>query len=95
MPVEKMPLWASRLDTDEWEFVKNFLLSSGSLKEIAKIYGLTYPTIRLRLDRLIDKVKTEEELDSYSSLIKRLALEDKIDLDTAKLLLDKYLEQTG
>lgn len=49
-----------RLDTEEQEFVLMFLKSSGSLKDMARIYGISYPTIRNRLDAVIDKVKTLE-----------------------------------
>ena len=40
-------------------FIKKFLLASGSLKEVAGLYGVTYPTVRLRLDRLIDVYKRQ------------------------------------
>ena len=48
-----LPAWMSELDTEDLEFTKKFLLSSGSLKEVAALYGVSYPTVRLRLDRLI------------------------------------------
>ena len=51
-----------------------------------------YPTVRLRLDRLIQKIKISEtaEADPYVSLVKRLAVEDKLDFDTAKILITEY-----
>jgi hypothetical protein len=36
------------------------VLASGSLTELAQAYGISYPTVRLRLDRLIAKVKVLE-----------------------------------
>jgi hypothetical protein len=62
------------------------------LKEIAKQYDVSYPTVRLRLDRLIQKIRISEELDKepYISLIKRLAVNEKLDFDTAKLLISEY-----
>ncbi len=39
-------------DTDQ-EFVLRLVLASGSLKEMAQAYGVSYPTIRARLDRVI------------------------------------------
>ena len=73
-------------------FIKKFILSSGSLKEVASLYGVSYPTVRLRLDRLIQKIKLTEtaEADPYVSLVKRLAVDDKLDFDTAKLLIAEY-----
>jgi len=67
-------------------------MTSGSLKEVAKLYGVTYPTVRLRLDRLIQKITISEDTanDPFISLIKRLALNEKIDFDTAKILITEY-----
>ena len=43
----------SRLSDEDREFVLAFILSSGSLKQMAKLYGVSYPTVRNRLDDLI------------------------------------------
>ena len=50
------------------------------------------PTVRLRLDRLIQKIRLGEQADEepYIALIKRLAVKDKLDFDTAKLLINEY-----
>ena len=45
-----------RLTPDEQAFVVHFLKTSGSLKEMARIYGLSYPTVRNRLDALIERL---------------------------------------
>lgn len=50
-----------RLSDEDLAFLKRFLLASGTLKELAAEYGISYPTVRLRLDRLIDKVKLLDE----------------------------------
>lgn len=73
-------------------FIKKFLLASGSLKEVANVYKVTYPTVRLRLDRLIQKIKISEDnaKEPYISLIKRLAINEKIDFHTAKILISEY-----
>ena len=57
MPNDVMPLWFSKLENEDVEFIKKFILASGSLKEMARQYGVTYPTVRLRLDKLIQKIK--------------------------------------
>ena len=92
MAVETVPEWMTGLEDEDLVFIKKFLLSSGSLKEIARQYQVTYPTVRLRLDRLIQKIKISEERDSdpYIALIKRLAVNEKIDFDTAKILISEY-----
>lgn len=43
----------SRLCNDDQEFALSFILSSGSLKQMARLYGVSYPTVRNRLDDLI------------------------------------------
>jgi hypothetical protein len=45
-----------RLSTDEQEFVLQFVKSSGSLKDMAKLLGLSYPTVRNLLDEIIKKI---------------------------------------
>lgn len=87
-----MPVWMSELEDQDLTFIKKFILASGSLKEVAALYGVSYPTVRLRLDRLIQKIRLTEtaEADPYVSLVKRLAVDDKLDFETAKLLIDTY-----
>jgi hypothetical protein len=45
-----------RLAPDDLEFVVRFVRHSGSLKEIAKQYGQSYPTIRNRLNAIIEQL---------------------------------------
>jgi len=87
-----IPAWMADLEDEDLAFIKKFMLSSGSLKEIASVYGVSYPTVRLRLDRLIQKIKISDtaEADPYVSMIKRMAVDDKIDFDTAKILITEY-----
>lgn len=47
----------NQLDIDEQEFIIQFLLSSGSLKEMANLLNKSYPTVRNKLDDLILKIK--------------------------------------
>ena len=87
-----IPAWMADLADQDLTFIKKFILASGSLKEVASVYGVSYPTVRLRLDRLIQKIQLTEtaEADPYVSLIKRLAVDDKLDVETARLLLQAY-----
>jgi hypothetical protein len=59
---------------------------------MASLYGVTYPTVRLRLDRLIQKIKISEDSanEPFISLIKRMAVNEKMDFETAKLLISEY-----
>ena len=95
MAIETVPDWMAELDWEDVSFIRNFVLASGSLKEIAQEYGVTYPTVRLRLDRLIQKIRLsgDRAADPYIALVKRLALDEKLDFDTAKLLIAEYRRQ--
>ncbi len=100
--MDNIPKWLENLDDEDINFIKKFILSSGSLKEVASIYNVTYPTVRLRLDKLIQKIELNDKTPSepyindktpsepYISLIKQLALKDKLDFETAKLLINEY-----
>ena len=81
MAIETVPEWMAGLEDEDLVFIKKFVLASGSLKEMAGEYGVTYPTVRLRLDRLIQKIKLGEDTaaDPYIGLIKRLTVNEKLD----------------
>ncbi|MCQ4139062.1 DUF2089 family protein [Chryseobacterium sp. EO14] len=53
----ELPLYL-QLTREEQEFILSFFLSSGSIKEMAKQAGLSYPTMRNKLDDLIGKIET-------------------------------------
>ena len=92
MSIETIPAWMKELEEEDLVFIKKFVLASGSLKEVAKQYQVTYPTVRLRLDRLIQKIQMgdEQECDPYIYLIKRFALDGKIDRNTAQVLTREF-----
>lgn len=90
--INSIPNWMENLEQEDLSFIKKFVLASGSLKEVAKEYGVSYPTVRLRLDKLIQKIVMADEIEneSYINLIKRLAVDDKIDFEVAKILISEY-----
>lgn len=45
------------IPAEEQAFILQFFLTSGSLKEMASQMGISYPTVRNRLDDLIQKIK--------------------------------------
>lgn len=52
-----LPVLAS-LRPEDQEFILQFVLNDGSLKEMAKLSGVSYPTVRNILDDLIEKLKS-------------------------------------
>ena len=97
MPIEVVPEWMANLEDEDAAFIRRFVLASGSLKEVARQYGVTYPTVRLRLDRLIEKIRLAERSaqEPYIALIRRLAIDERIDIDAAKLLINEYKKLKG
>ncbi len=95
MELDKIPRWILSLEPEDAAFLRNFVLRSGSLKEIAKLYSVSYPTVRLRLDRLIQKIElsNQQEEEPFSTFIKGLAVDSRIDLETAKLIIEKYKKE--
>lgn len=97
MALQVIPEWISNLDDEDVTFIKKFILASGSLKEMARQYDVTYPTVRLRLDKLIQKIQISDstETEPYIALIKRMAINEKFDYDTAKILIGEYKKNKG
>ncbi len=87
------PAWLEALGDEDLMFVRRFVLASGSLKAVARSYDISYPTVRLRLDRLIQKIEVVESHRDASPFERRLRLlyaEGRLDLDTVKTLLREH-----
>ncbi len=52
----KLPLFL-QLSEEEQLFILNFFLSSGSIKAMAKQAAVSYPTMRNKMDDLIEKIE--------------------------------------
>ncbi|HUW59908.1 MAG TPA: DUF2089 family protein [Candidatus Bathyarchaeia archaeon] len=90
---EQRPEWVQAIDPEDWQFLKRFLLASGSLKALAEEYGISYPTVRSRLDRLIAKVRAADgpgPVDALHRQIRVLVAEGKMDRVVARKLLDAH-----
>jgi hypothetical protein len=98
MPVEPHPerRWVDDLSDEDLAFLKRFLLASGSLKELAAGYGVSYPTIRLRLDRMIEKVRildSAEVMGPFERKARALCAEGRMDMAALKAILAAYREE--
>lgn len=88
-----MPAWLTALDEDDLQFLKRLLLASGSLKDLAEIYEVSYPTVRSRLDRLIAKAKTADDeklVDPFERRLKLLVADGQLSPNLAKELLTTH-----
>lgn len=89
---DDVPEWILALDKESLEFIRKFILNSGSLKEVSKLYGVSYPTVRAKLDKLIKKIElnSKKEDVEFVSMIKNLVIDERISLDVAKLIIEKF-----
>jgi hypothetical protein len=88
--------WLESMSDEDLAFIKRFLLASGSLKDLAATYGISYPTIRLRLDRLIDKIKlfdSHEITSGFERTVRGMFADGTIDAATAKVLLAAHQKE--
>lgn len=52
------------LAKDEQDFILSFFLASGSIKEMARQAGNSYPTMRNKMDDLIEKINAIKKENS-------------------------------
>jgi hypothetical protein len=85
--------WIELLDEEDVAFLKRFVLLSGSLKDMATAYGVSYPTVRLRLDRLIAKITVFEDLqikDDFERQLRALYAGGALEAAALKKILAAY-----
>jgi len=85
--------WLTALNEEDRQFLKRFLLSSGSLKAVAREYNISYPTVRARLDRLIKKTRVAEssrEFDIFEQKLRLLVADGAVYPSIARNLLEAH-----
>ena len=85
--------WINLLEEEDLAFMKRFILLSGSLKDLADAYKVSYPTLRLRLDRLIEKIKildSQKIEEDFERLLRAQFADGKLDAGAFKQLLASY-----
>jgi len=88
--------WVDFLEDEDLAFIKRLVLFSGSLKDLATAYDVTYPTVRLRLDRLIAKIQVFDDhdiQDEFERHLRATYAEGKIDGESFKRLLAAYQKE--
>lgn len=88
--------WLEHLADEDLAFIKRFVLASGSLKELAGAYGISYPTVRLRLDRLIEKIRlvdNQEIASEFERVLRLQYAEGKIEVGAVKALLAAHRQE--
>ncbi|SFH36611.1 Protein of unknown function [Priestia megaterium] len=92
MEREEIPSWIMALDKESLEFIRKFILNSGSLKNMSTLYDVSYPTVRAKLDRLIKKIElhSKEKDVEFINMIKGFVIDERISLEVAKVIIEKY-----
>jgi hypothetical protein len=88
------PLFA--LTEGELDLVLQLVLASGSLKDLAEVYKVSYPTIRLRMDRLMERVRqiaSGTTPDPMMQLLADLVERGDIAVPAARAVRDLYRRQ--
>ena len=64
----------ARLDMDDQIFITAFVRSHGSIKEMERIFGVSYPTIKSRLNRIAGSLEFVETnpMPSKAEILDRL-----------------------
>jgi hypothetical protein len=87
--------WLDHLDDEDTAFIKRFVLASGSLKAMAQAYGVSYPTVRARLNKLIEKVRladAEAPASAFERTLRMRAADGKVDPRVIAELLKAHRE---
>lgn len=95
---QNIPQWFNGLAEEDWQFIKRLLLASGSLKDVAREYGISYPTVRIRLNRLIEKVRildSKKPQTEFHRKIKLMVAEGKLDISVARTLIKAHEQSSN
>ncbi len=57
----------AQITAEDQVFVMAFIRASGSIKEMEKIFGISYPTVKNRLSRIADQLPLTETAPPQSS----------------------------
>lgn len=79
------------LAREDLDLITELVLRSGSLKELADAYGVSYPTIRLRLDRVIERLRAAvngRPPDPMGELLARLVERGELSASGARAVRD-------
>lgn len=80
-----------RLDREDLDMITNLVLCNSSLKDLAASYGVSYPTIRARFDRLIERLRAaveERPRDPMAELLAKLVERGELTVGAARSIRD-------
>ncbi len=74
------------LEGDHRELFDLFLEARGNLKQVQRKLGVSYPTVRLRIEDMFSELRGDKPPQDPSEVLKKLS-NGEIDVDTAQKLL--------
>lgn len=80
----------ARLSPEDQVFIAAFVKSHGSIKEMERLFGVSYPTIKSRLNRLSGALDADWTADAPASKVDRGAILDR--LERGELTADQAAE---
>jgi hypothetical protein len=90
------------LPGEDLELITELVLASGSLKDVAARYDVSYPTLRARLDRVIERLRAAIDgrpRDPMTDLLASLVERGELSAVTARSIRDlsrkKYAPRSG
>lgn len=79
----------SRLDNEDKEFIELFLQKRGSIKDVGEEIGISYPTVRNRIDKIVAKLGGKVDKKSHRIDILNMLDNGEITTEKAKQLLEE------
>jgi hypothetical protein len=78
------------LSAEQFEFVEVFLRARGNIKEVERELGISYPTVRSRLEEVVAKLGLESE-----SVVDVRATDVLASLEAGELSVEEALKRLG
>ncbi|MGH7244916.1 MAG: DUF2089 family protein [Phycisphaerales bacterium] len=95
-PGDPHPLAALR--REDQDLIVQLVLHSGSLKDLATTYDVSYPTIRNRLDKVIERLRVivaGRKPNGVSELLAQMVERGEISSASAEMIGDVFRKQTA
>jgi hypothetical protein len=86
----------AQLPREDQDLIVELVLKSGSLKDLATTYSVSYPTIRARLDRVIDRLNaivSQRRTDPMADFLATLVERGEMSSSTARVVLAAHRQQ--
>lgn len=94
--IRRHPL--AQLPEEDLNLIVELVLRSGSLKALAESYRVSYPTIRARLDRVIERLEDAvagKQPDPVNDLLASLVERQQLSIAGARAIRDAIRTQNG